>query len=113
MKKLISYTLPFIILIIWLMPVSNMANTLNDDMVRMCYICNLFVLAFLFLYEKKVNKNKASSAPKPKQLPLVPVQPEAAPAFQWASDERRSVLPVPVRLPQCAPCRIPLPKIVL
>ena len=27
--------------------------------------------------DKKINKNKAASAPKPQQLPLVPVQPEA------------------------------------
>lgn len=58
MSKLTQICLPIIILIVWLFPVSNEFNTLNDDMVRRCYLLSLAVLIFTYIYERQINKQQ-------------------------------------------------------
>lgn len=55
MKKIINVLIPITIVIVWLMPVSNQYNTLNNEMMMRCYVCSLTLLAFVFLYEGKIS----------------------------------------------------------
>lgn len=55
MSKISCIFLPIIMMIVWLMPVSNEWNTLNDEMVRNCYLLNLVVLLMVVLYEGHLN----------------------------------------------------------
>ena len=47
----------FLIVIVWLMPVSNHLNTINDSMSRNCYILNIIILLLVYLYENSLNKS--------------------------------------------------------
>lgn len=58
MKKIISICLPIIMMIVWLIPVSNQFNTLNDKMVRNSYLLNLGVLLIVFFYEGYLYKKQ-------------------------------------------------------
>lgn len=51
MKRMIPICLPIIMMIVWLIPVSNKLNTLNDDMRRNSYVLILGVLFIVFFYE--------------------------------------------------------------
>lgn len=55
MSKLYKNLTPILIILVWLMPVSNVLNTLNESMARNCYILNLILLAFVFCAESKIN----------------------------------------------------------
>ena len=55
MRKVINMVIPFIIILVWLMPVSNQYNTLNNGMMIRCYIFSLAILLLVFLYEGRIN----------------------------------------------------------
>lgn len=55
-RSLFNALMAVLIVIVWLMPVSNHLNTLNDSMSRNCYILNIIVLLIIFFYENKLNK---------------------------------------------------------
>lgn len=52
MRKLLVNGLPVIILLVWLMPVSNHLNTTNATMMRNCYLMSLAVVFLAFLFQK-------------------------------------------------------------
>ncbi|WP_024293400.1 hypothetical protein [Lacrimispora indolis] len=58
MNKISRIFLPIIMMIVWLMPVSNQWNTLNDEMVRNCYLLNLVVLLLVLFYEGRLNRKQ-------------------------------------------------------
>lgn len=60
MSKLYKNLTPILIVLVWLMPVSNVLNTLNEDMVRNCYIFNLILLVIAFFYESKISIKQTS-----------------------------------------------------
>lgn len=53
MRKAVSTIIPIFIVLIWLMPVSNTFNTLNDSMMRNCYLASLAMLVLVWFYECK------------------------------------------------------------
>lgn len=58
MKKIINIVFAIIIILVWLMPVSNQYNTLNDNMMRNCYLLSLGVIVCAYLYESKYDKKQ-------------------------------------------------------
>ena len=58
MHKLIKNYLPIIILIVWLFPVSNQLNTLNNNLLRYCYLLNFIILIVVFLFERYIYKRQ-------------------------------------------------------
>ena len=50
-NKLVAIAIMFI----WLMPVSNQLNTLNESMLRNGYIATLLVLMLVYVYERRFN----------------------------------------------------------
>lgn len=58
LNKIINQIIPIIIMTIWLLPVSNEANRLNEGMVRNVYIVNLLFLVFVLVYENYLNTKR-------------------------------------------------------
>ena len=55
MNKAIRTILPVLMIIVWLLPVSNQLNTINESMIRNCFIFNSLILFLAFVYERKIN----------------------------------------------------------
>ncbi len=58
MKKFINGLFPIIIILVWIMPVSNQLNTMNEWLIRICYLINILTLLGIWLYEKKLCKEQ-------------------------------------------------------
>jgi len=54
MKKIIEDIILILVLAVWIMPVSNQINIINNSMIRICYIFNIFMLLIVIFYESKL-----------------------------------------------------------
>lgn len=58
MKKFINVLFPIIIMLVWIMPVSNQFNTMNEGLIRICYVMNILTLLGIWLYERVLYKEQ-------------------------------------------------------
>ena len=62
MKKFINILFPIAIMLVWIMPVSNQLNTMNEGLIRICYLMNILILLSIWLYERILYKEQLTYA---------------------------------------------------